>query len=246
MGLYRLRHENKYLINEMDKVILKMRAEGILMRDSHTDEEGKYIIRSLYFDDCHDTKLNENIIGSDVRSKFRIRYYNDDTGRIALEKKSKIHGMCLKESVMISIKECEMMINGMLDVLCKEAVKKLPESDEKTLDVNNKDVRKYNLFNEMHMQSLIPKTIVTYERIPYIYSAGNVRVTFDDKISSSCDFEKFLTGDYTKRPVLDVGESIMEVKWDELLPLYIKETMHIDEYSPTAFSKYYMCRMYHL
>ena len=39
--------------------------------------------------------------GVNVREKFRIRYYNDDLSFIQLEKKSKVNGLCLKESAAL-------------------------------------------------------------------------------------------------------------------------------------------------
>jgi len=36
--------------------------------------------------------------------------------------------------------------------------------------------------------------------------------------------------------------SVLEVKWDELMPSHIRENMLIDNLQWTAFSKYYLCR----
>ena len=40
--------------------------------------------------------------GVNVREKFRIGYYNDDLSLILLEKKSKVNGLCLKESAALN------------------------------------------------------------------------------------------------------------------------------------------------
>lgn len=95
-------------------------------------------------------------------------------------------------------------------------------------------------------RNMMPKVIVAYERIPYIYPGGNVRITFDKSISSSTQVLKFLDGDYQSRPILPVGNSILEVKWDEILPLHIKQVMQLNQLQWTAFSKYCLCRKYHL
>jgi hypothetical protein len=107
------------------------------------------------------------------------------------------------------------------------------------------DIKK-ELFTEMRLRRMLPKVIVTYERSPFIYSAGNVRITFDRKITSSADIGHFLDGSYEERPVLQKGTCILEVKWDEILPLHIKDAMRMDSLKWTSFSKYYTCRKYHL
>lgn len=93
---------------------------------------------------------------------------------------------------------------------------------------------------------MVPKVIVTYLRYPFVYSAGNVRVTFDEEITSSNDLDHFLTSDYEERPILGLGMNVLEVKWDEVLPQHIKEALYMDNLQWSVFSKYYLCRCYHL
>jgi len=225
----RYRHEYKYLIDPRQEALLRLKAGAVLTRDPHVGPDGTYLIRSAYFDDLDDSCLSENLGGSDPRSKFRIRYYNQDTGRIQLEKKSKRRGICLKEACAITRRECEIFLSGAVPAFTPEE----PEI-------------KKRLFTEIRLRGLRPVTIVTYERIPFIYAGGNVRVTFDRKLSSSGELGRFLSGDYARRPVFPVGQSLLEVKWDEVLPRHIRETLLTENLSWTAFSKYYMCRVVHL
>lgn len=223
------RHEYKYLTDSVQEAILLIRAEGLMARDSHAGEAGSYLVRSLYFDDWADSCLWENENGTDLRTKFRLRYYGTDSGAVHLEKKSKIRGMTAKESCMLSEEECRLLTEG-----------KVPEV------VSGMSGQKQRLLLEMSLKKLEPKVIVTYERIPFVYPGGNVRVTFDRNISSSGDISRFFRTDYGTRPVLAPGNSVLEVKWDEALPLHIKEALGLDTLVWTAFSKYYMCRTYHL
>lgn len=223
------RNEYKYLIDARQDAILSVRAAGLLMRDIHTLNGGKYIIRSLYLDDIHDTCLYDNLRGSDPRSKFRIRYYNADLGYITLEKKSKYRGKGRKVSCHLTEDECRaFMLGNVPQISCS-----MSETKQK-------------LFTEVMLNGLVPKTIVTYEREPFIYPCGNVRITFDRNLSSSDDIEQFLCGSYSERPIFQCGQSLMEVKWDELLPEHIREALSIENLQWTAFSKYCMCRTYHL
>ena len=103
---------------------------------------------------------------------------------------------------------------------------------------------KQKLFTEMRLKSLVPKIIVIYERKPYVYSVGNVRVTFDQNILASNDIMNFLKEEISVRPIMPAGESVMEVKWDEMLPDHIKNHLSLDSLQWTSFSKYYLCRKY--
>ncbi len=225
----RYRHEYKYLLTPAQEGILRLKAAAAMKPDPHTRADGSYLIRSAYLDDPDNSCLNENLAGADPRSKFRVRYYNGDTGRIRLEKKSKRRGMCLKESCALSRAECEQLLRG--------EVPRLEAS---------MDREKQALLTEVRLRNLRPVTIVTYERIPFVYSGGNVRVTFDRKLSSSPEVDRFLTGDYARRPVFPLGQSLLEVKWDEVLPRHLKEILQMDSLQWTAFSKYFMCRVVHL
>lgn len=228
-GDIQLRHENKYLMDACQEAILRVRLDGILQRDVYAGKTGRYIVRSVYFDDLYDTCARENLAGADFRSKYRIRYYNHKTWRILLEKKTKIHGLGMKESCLLTTEECQQLLDG-----------EIPDFGKDTPEIKKK------LLTELRMADLKPKVIVTYERTPLVYTGGNVRVTFDGKITSSPDLDHFLSGDYYQRPVLPNGMSLLEVKWDTLLPLHIQDALRLEELQWTAFSKYMMCRTYHL
>ena len=88
--------------------------------------------------------------------------------------------------------------------------------------------------------------IVEYARIPYVCRDGNVRITLDMNISSSNRTECFLDPVIARRPVMEAGSHILEVKYDEFLPDYIKISLELGTLRQTSFSKFYLCRYYHL
>lgn len=221
------RHEYKYLINNMQAQVLQAGLGALLEQDPYADETGVYVVKSLYFDDETNRCYYENENGTDPRSKFRIRYYNNDLTNIRLEKKSKLRGMTKKESCMISEEMCRAVLEG-------KDLFSMPALDE-TSKV---------LLTELKLRRMHPKVIVTYERRPLICPAGNVRVTFDGKLLSSNAVEFFLEKEAPQRPVLKTGNCILEVKWDELLPFYIKNMLQTGEMQWSSFSKYYLCRRY--
>ena len=221
------RHEYKYRIDTRQKAVLQLRAQGVLERDSHAGADGEYLIRSLYFDSPDDDCFYENENGVDPREKYRIRFYNCDASRISLECKAKTRGMTRKTACPITPDQCRWFMAG-----------EIPEPER---DVSPEQAA---MFMQMRQKSLRPVVIVQYTRMPFVCDAGNVRVTFDDAITSSNDIAGFLQPEIPLRSVLGTGESILEVKWDELLPSYIREQIGLDSLQWTSFSKYYLCRKY--
>ena len=92
------------------------------------------------------------------------------------------------------------------------------------------------------LYNYVPKVIVDYERIAFVEEITNVRITFDTKISASYDFDNFLNGDYIKYYIQPSNQNVLEVKFDDVLPSYIKKIVESYEFKQTSFSKYYYCR----
>ena len=84
----KFRHELKYLINAGDAELIRQRLCVVLKSDAHT-KDGKYHIRSLYFDDYWNSAYLDKIGGFSERKKYRIRLYNLDDSFIRLECKIK-------------------------------------------------------------------------------------------------------------------------------------------------------------
>lgn len=168
------RHEWKHQITPEQKLILQQRLSAILERDFHT-RNGSYKIRSLYFDNPADKALREKLDGVNVREKFRIRYYNDDLSFIQLEKKSKVNGLCLKESAALTKKQAEDLTWGEYGWMTESGVGLITE-----------------LYSKMMSQGLRPKTIVDYAREAFVYAPGNVRVTIDYDIRTGFQTRDFL------------------------------------------------------
>ena len=171
------RHEWKHAITFGDLLALRSRLGAVMETDRHA-VGGKYVIRSIYFDDLNDSVLREKTDGVNDREKFRLRYYNGDAGWILLEKKSRTGGLCSKERAEVSLEEVNRILKG-----------DLPASDagtpgEKTL--------LQELCMKMTCRGLRPKTIVEYTRIPFVYTPGNVRVTLDYRLRTGLCSTDFL------------------------------------------------------
>lgn len=219
------RHEVKLQITYMDMRILRQRLSVVMKKDNHTID-GKYVIRSLYFDTANDKALREKTDGVNIREKFRLRYYNGDTSMIRLEKKKKVNGLCAKESAVISKQNVAALIKGEHEWML--------HSDQSLVQ---------ELYSKIKVQGLRPRTIVDYTREPYVFAPGNVRVTMDYNIRTGLDSLDFLNMDCVTVPA---GENriVLEVKWDEYLPDIIRDAIYLNDCHIGAFSKYAASRIY--
>lgn len=219
-----LRHEIKHEINYSDMMIIRHRLNAVAYPDPHTID-GKYLIRSLYFDNLSDKALMEKVNGFSIREKFRIRYYNGDTSVIHLEKKSKFDHLGNKQSAPLTAEQAQSIVDGDTEWMLSSEYPVIRE-----------------LYSKMQTQGIAPKTIVDYTREPFIFPAGNVRVTLDYNIRSGMRCTDFLNPDCVTVPVSD--SIILEVKWDGFLPDIIRDAVSLADRREGAFSKYAACRIY--
>lgn len=223
------RHELKYLVSSAQLKMIENRLKHLMPLDKHVQETGIYNIRSLYFDDYNNRCYYENEDGTDPREKFRIRIYNHSTDKISLECKRKEHGKIYKTSCPLTIEQTKTLMEG-----------------QYLRDVANQPELLQKFTYLMMTRKFKPVVIVEYDRVPYIYKLGNVRVTLDQNISASRAVDKFLEEEIPKRPIMPAGQQLLEVKYDELLPDYIYTNLQLKDLRQTTFSKYYLCRKFTL
>lgn len=219
------RHEWKHPISPGDLLVLRRRLRLMARPDGH-GSQGRYLVRSLYFDTPSDRALREKLDGVNRREKFRIRTYNDDSSLIHLEKKSKLGGLCAKESAALTAEEVRLLIGGHWDWMPQDSRPLLQE-----------------LYTKMRTQRLRPKTIVDYTREAYVYGPGNIRVTMDYGIRTGLGSTDFLDHGSVTIPVPG-SPIILEVKWDAFLPDTIRAAVALEGRRTAPYSKYAACRAY--
>ena len=219
------RHEVKHEISVHDMLILRQRLKAVMKTDSHAID-GKYLIRSLYFDNPDDKVLREKLDGVNIREKYRIRMYNNDPSVIHLERKFKQGGLGTKDSAHLSPEQAQAIVDGDVGWMAK--------SDDEVI---------LGFYTRVRNEGLAAKVIVDYTREPFVFTVGNVRVTLDYDIRTGLSCTDFLTPDCLTVPVPD-SPCILEVKWDNFLPDVIRSAVQLDSRHSTAYSKYAACRMY--
>ena len=218
------RVEQKYIITEEKLAYLKYKLEQVMRYDEHVIDN-QYRIRSLYFDDMLNSYLEDNESGNDFREKYRIRTYNNEHDKIHLEIKIKERGSTGKVKEELTKEECFSLMHR----------------KSWSLKENDGNVKR-KLYALMVMKRMQPVQIVEYDRIPFVEEKGNVRVTFDKNIVGSGEVTAFFDDILPGIPLLPTGQHILEVKYDEFLPDYIKQILNEVHVTKTAFSKYYYAR----
>ena len=187
-------------------------------------DDGSYLIKSLYFDDLNSNSYYEKMDGVLYRKKYRIRIYNDDDSFIRLEKKMKHNNMTAKEQMLIS-----------KDIYCKILEGKLNEIDGASGLL-------LEFINNCRTKGLVPSIVVGYHRIAFTYPISDVRITFDSNIESGLyNYDLFDNSMPTYR-VDEKGKIVLEVKFNEILPLHIANILNDIPSCREAVSKFAICR----
>ncbi|QDP41907.1 polyphosphate polymerase domain-containing protein [Radiobacillus deserti] len=220
------RRELKHELTKMDCHLLRNKLKHVMRLDPHADADGKYFIRSVYFDNFDNKVLTQKKEGFFERDKYRIRLYNYNSDIIHLEKKSKRDNLTYKEKCPVTAQEYESIRYGAIDWMKDDARKLIQE-----------------LYVHMKLYKLTPLTVVDYEREVYIYEHGNVRVTFDSEIKTSFRNNDLLNPDL---PMVETDSDIviLEVKFDEYFPDVIRRLLQLDNRRRGTYSKYQVSRMY--
>ena len=155
------RHELKYRISEEEHDLLKLRLPAFLSPDPHA-EGGSYLIRSLYFDDYWNSAYEDKDSGVLMRKKYRIRIYNYSDRIIRLERKKKFERYIFKESAPLTREQLYAILEGSFDFLLHSPHPLLQE-----------------FYVECVCSQMRPRTIVDYDREPWVRDEGTVRLTFD-------------------------------------------------------------------
>lgn len=219
------RHEVKHEISHHDMLILRQRLRAVMQPDSHA-VNGRYRIRSLYFDNPDDKALREKLDGVNIREKYRIRLYNNDPSTIRLERKCKHGGLGVKTSADLTQEQAQAIVDGNIAWMAHR-------SNEVIL----------GFYTRIRTEGLRPRVIVDYTREPFVFAPGNVRVTLDHDIRTGMGCTDFLNPDCVTLPI-PASPCILEVKWDSFLPDVIRDAVQLDGRRSTAFSKYAASRMY--
>lgn len=225
MKEYKYRHELKFKISNSAAEVLKQKLSLILKKDKNAYySDGSYLIKSLYFDDLDSSSYYEKMDGVLYRKKYRIRIYNNNDEFIRLEKKMKHNTYTVKEQILISKDIYSKILNGKLDEI---------DSPTGLLE---------EFITNSKTKHLVPSVIVLYHRTAFTYPISEVRITFDSHIQSGLYNYDLFDKEVPMYDVSEPGKQVLEVKFNEVLPLHIANILNDIPSCKEAVSKFAICR----
>ena len=206
------RHEEKYLIDYRQYALLKSRAMDILTPDTHG---GSYVITSLYYDDPMDTALLEKQDGLARHTKFRVRTYNGSSDFIKLERKVKQGILTEKQTAPITREQIPLLgVSADLNDLAAQMVTTVQR----------------------------PAITVRYRRDAFFFAGTDLRLTFDTDLRVlPPTADSLFAMDDPGIPVLDPNTVIMEIKYGNYLPAFVRSLTAVPT-TQLSVSKYALCR----
>ena len=225
-----LRHELKYFITPAEHLLLSRALDRVLERDPNGDaENNEYHIRSLYFDTIRNSAMLDKINGVRDRDKYRLRIYNYSDKLIRMECKTKVGSLISKRTVIVP------------RLLAEQLMAADPTGLERTRSGLLQDV-----FREMSTNLLRPAVLVDYVREAYMHAAEEVRITFDKQLRTGLFSHELFNPYVPMLPVFDQEQMILEVKFNRMMPPFIRDLLctYVQSAQNSAISKYCWCRRY--
>ena len=164
--------------------------------------------------------------GDEVHTKYRIRIYNQSDMLIKVEKKLSYNGKKKKIVDEIDRNTCNCILSKSDLWRCEHST---------TAGVVDE------LCRNVYSGQLVPKVIIDYKRVAFTTNFGNIRITIDEFISASKQFERFF-GDNIDSVSIIPHYGILEIKYDAFFPGYIESLFQDLALERVSFSKYQICR----
>ena len=212
------RHEVKYTLTPYEHRKFKGICEGFMDCDINAGETGQYTVKSYYFDTLFFHDYTEKLDGLYARQKYRLRTYGD-TGYYRLEKKIKKGNLNKKISGDISMENANMLVNGYTDIT----------TGNETTDA---------IIREMHLRGCRNQAYIEYVRQVFIIKEFDIRITFDEDIKTLFGNHALNDNMLVPVPVFYKGETILEIKYKEILPQWLQRAIFKIIPSEYSVSKY--------
>lgn len=211
------RYEIKYILSPEQCEFFENALKGHM----EPDEFGLTSIASLYYDTADYRLINNSIMKPPFKEKIRLRSYGlaDDGSPVFLELKRKAKGIVYKRRVESTV----------------PVVKKFFEG-ENSVGEGEQINHELEYFRDLY-GDLRPSCLVIYDRLAYFQPDGDLRMTIDHD-------PRFRTEDLDLRvsmegeSLLPEGYSILEIKVQDAMPLWLCRILSEGKIYKTSFSKY--------
>ena len=213
------RYEKKYIVTDeqRNRLVEKM------LEHMTPDEYGQSTICNIYFDTPDFRLIRTSIEKPVFKEKLRIRSYGvpDPDSSVFVELKKKYKGVVYKRRVRMSYTDAVMyLVKG-----------RRPDG------MNEQVLNEIDYFVSVYPH-LRPAVSLFYDRTAYYGKTDrDLRITFDRNIRfRNREIDLSLGSDGC--PILDGDKSIMEIKCNGSMPLWLTKELDRMQIYPASFSKY--------
>lgn len=223
------RFELKFLIDASHKKALMEQVVTGLTPDAH-GEQGCYRVTSLYYDSPELRAYWEKLDGVAIREKVRLRYYGESPEQAFLEIKRRYYNQVIKHRVRLAAGPIEGLLDGESDLREARALSENTKSEAETL----------SRIHYLAVREVLSGTaITTYLREAWEGPYDNrLRVTFDHLCQAHFPGSHRLAPENVGFPLFPDTQILMEVKFNNRLPLWLRDGLNRCQIRPTRFSKY--------
>lgn len=209
------RVEMKYILTGEQTAYLQKRLSGHMEADAY----GKTSIASLYFDTPTYRLIRTSTEKPLFKEKLRLRSYGlaTEASPVFLELKRKAEGVVYKRRMQTTIPATRRFLAG---------------GDPGGGQIGHE----LQAFRD-HYGSLAPACLILYDRTAYCEPGGSLRLTIDESPRYRTD-DLTLTRSMDGTLLLPEGNTILEIKVQDAMPLWLSEILSAGGIRAGSFSKY--------
>ncbi len=210
------RYEMKYLLNGEQTRLLREKLQGHM----RIDQYGKTSIASLYYDTPTYRLIRESLRKPAFKEKLHLRSYGlaTESSPVFLELKRKACGVVYKRRIQTTVPLAQAFFT---------------EADDPRGGQINRELAAFR----DHYQTLEPACLIIYDRTAYFEPDGDLRLTIDENPRYRVD-DLTLTKSMDGVPLLEPGRTILEIKVQNAMPLWLTAILAECGVSKGSFSKY--------
>ena len=211
------RYEMKYIMSPEQTEYFKKSVEGHMK----IDKFGLTSIASLYYDTPNYRRIRTSVEKPAFKEKIRLRSYGiaTDTSPVFLELKRKAYGIVYKRRVQSTIPLVKKFFDCEGDICAGGQIN-----------------REITAFRDYY-QTLVPACMIIYDRVAYFQPDGDLRLTIDHNPRYRYeDLDLRCSMDGTS--LLKDGYTILEVKVQQAVPLWLSDILTKGRIYKGSFSKY--------
>ncbi len=211
------RYELKYLLDGAQTDFLVKSLEGHMKLDQY----GRTSIASLYYDTPNYRLIRASVEKPPFKEKIRLRSYGLATREspVYLELKRKAYGIVYKRRVQSTIPLVDKFFAGSGDICAPGQIN-----------------REITYFRDYY-KTLVPACLIIYDREAFFEPGGDLRLTIDHCPRYRTDHLD-LTSSMDGLPLRPPGHTILEIKVQEAMPLWLTRILDEGQIYKNSFSKY--------